>query len=920
MIFLRSAGRWSKPVIRALTFVTLAFLGELTGLSWGGEMLLRDLRTAQVHRPASQEIVFVAIDARSLARIGAWPWPRSVHADLTDRLAQAGAAEIVFDIDFSLPSDPAEDLAFANAIERAGNVTLPLFVQADRYGRAETVLNEPIDLFYERAWPATVNITADRQGLVRDYPYGQTIGETFVPSMGAALSGRYVESSASFGVNFSIDPATLPVVSALDVIEGRIPDDAINGRLVVVGASAIELGDFFAMPIHGVLPGPIIHILAAETLLQGIVPREMGAEISLAVLGFWLLLLQAGWFDKTGRFLVVFTLALASTEAIVFTLATGSNIFVPSAACYLAFGGFSLWLLAARLNLRDWVIRSQSVEIASTQALMRQVFDDSLDAIVVMNEAGEIVMQSRSAEALFGTDALGHLALPEPLQRGLRRSAVEPDKGAFPGLREQKFACQGKVLSLEYSITPSSVTTVKDGKPARSGIASLSVRDVTALREGEAEIAFLSSYDSLTGALRRHTFLEFVALRGEASGDFAIFVLNLCRFKTVNTVLGRDIGDAVLTETVVRLETSGLGLSAPARLDGDTFAVFAENSLDGHGAADLAGGIAGIFDTPFLVEGSSVKLAARIGYALVPEEAGLSPAAALGRAEEALDAARDAETALPLPYNVSQTDKQRRARAVERAMDGALAREEFYLTYQPQHRLPDCQLIGSEALLRWHSATLGPVFPDEFIEIAEQSGFIVDLGRWILHRAMVETLAMPGQLSVAINVSGGQMQGNDIVRDVTNALSDTGFPASRLWLELTETVVMSSSEQIIDLMRDIQFTGAAWALDDFGTGYSSLAYLTSFPLEKVKLDRSFTNDLGSDPRAATILQAVSDICHGLDMKLLCEGVATAEHIERLIAAGCEEAQGYYFGKPMPVLEFRRYAENQLADRLTKHTG
>ena len=898
----------------------MAVLAELSGIFWGAETLLRDLRASQFQRPVSGEIVFVAIDATSLGEVGTWPWSRQVHATLVDRLAQSGASEIFFDIDFSFASDAPGDRAFADALDRAGNVSLPIFVQPDRIGSSDIVVNRPLEEFAAVTWPVIVNIAGDHQGLVRDYPFGRSIDGAFAPSAAAALSGRYEATSESFDMNFSIDPVTMPIYSAFDVIEDRIPRQAIDGRVVIVGSSAIELGDFFSVPVHGVLPGAVIHALAAETLIQSAVPFEAGAEFPLAVLAALAFLLQGRRFDGTGRFLLAFLLSLVAAEAIVSGLAAQAAIIVPTAVSYLTLGAFSVWLLATRLNIRDWIIRRQSTEIEGTQALLRQVFHDSLDAIVVADEGGEIVMQSRSAEALFGTDSDGRITIPASLKRKLVKATAASDDCAPITLQEAQVGCRDGLRHLEFSITPSSVASLKGKRSVKHRIATLSVRDVTALREREEEIAYLSSYDALTGALRRHTFLEFILLRQEAGETFAVFVLNLCRFKTVNAVLGRSVGDAVLTETVTRIERAGLGLSAVARLDGDTFAVFSEKEVDADGAAQLAGRILGLFDTSFAAHEANAKLTARIGYVVIPSDSDLTPTAVLSRAEEALDAARSADTQLPQPYNTKQSEKQRRAREIERAMDGALERDEFVMTYQPQHRLPDCQLIGSEALLRWNSDTLGSIRPDEFIEIAEQSGFIVDLGKWILRQSMSETLQMPGELSVAINVSGAQFLGNDVVRDVTRALSETGFPASRLWLELTETVVMSSSDQIADYMRDIQFTGASWALDDFGTGYSSLAYLTSFPLEKVKLDRSFARDLDTDPRAATVLRAVGDICRGLDMKLLCEGVETSSHVETLIANGCDEAQGFHFGKPLSFDEFVSYAHKHQSANAKKTLG
>ncbi|WP_299508573.1 EAL domain-containing protein, partial [uncultured Roseobacter sp.] len=224
-----------------------------------------------------------------------------------------------------------------------------------------------------------------------------------------------------------------------------------------------------------------------------------------------------------------------------------------------------------------------------------------------------------------------------------------------------------------------------------------------------------------------------------------------------------------------------------------------------------------------------------------------------------------------------------------------------------QHRVDDLKLIGSEALLRWKSDTLGQVYPDEFIEIAESTGFINELGAWVLDKAVRDTMRLPPHMSVAVNVSGVQMTSENIVSDINRLLQETQFCAARLCLELTETVLFDGTGELVEMMRDIQFRGVCWALDDFGTGYSSLGYLSQLPIEKLKVDKSFMLGLGADPAAEPILTAVGDLCRGLGMTLLCEGVETDEHLKFLQTREVAEAQGYLFGKPMPFSDFQAYA-------------
>lgn len=872
------------------------------------DLALQDLRTAKVHRPASGDIVFVAIDAKSLASVGTWPWSRRVHADLLDRFTEAGAAEVFFDIDFSFAGDAAGDRAFAEAIERAGNVSLPRFIQAERHGSARITQTRPQAAFGRVAWPVAANVSTDRSGLVRDYPFGRFAEDGFIPSAGAYLSGQYRETDGHFAINFAVDPATVPSVSATDVLAGRLPPEAVAGRIVVVGASAVELGDFFNVPVHGIVPGALVHILAAETLRQSLIIGELRIEVVVAALVGLLLLLQSPRLDRPARPLAALVLSLVASEALVFGLLVQANVTVPTALPYAALIGFTLWSLANQLDLRDLVIRMQRKEVKGAKDLLDQVFLDSFDARFLFDARENVLIQSQTATKMFGTAIRTASELPPNLHRAVRK-AVGPDAPAAPsGMSKAVVTWDGKEHHIEYYVTPSSVVEPGEADVVTKRVATLSVRDVTLLREREREIAYLSSYDHLTGALRRNTFADFLTLRKMAGERFAVIALNLHRFKTINVVLGRDIGDAVLKATVARIERAGLGVSAVARLEGDAFAVFTEAAVDEAEAETLADRLGALVGDPFVIDGLLAKVDARVGYTLIEPADDADADTILSRVEAALDIARSTNAPRPLLYDAGRIERRDRARAIERGMETALQQGEFYVTYQPQHRVTDGKLIGSEALVRWTSARLGPVPPDDFIEIAESNGFIGELGPWVLRQALTDTQRLPGDLSVAVNVSAAQLLGTDVVNDVTHCLAETGFPADRLCLELTESVFALSSGEIVERMRDLQFMGATWALDDFGTGYASLGYLSSFPIEKLKLDRSFMTDLGSDPAALAIFLSVKSLCRGLGIKLLCEGVETAGQLEILRANGCDEAQGYLYGKPMAYEEFAAYVD------------
>ncbi len=884
--------------------VAAILLADRGGFLRGPNDRVEDIRSGLLNRSASGDFVFVAIDANSIRAVGTWPWSRQVHADILDNLTTAGALDVFFDIDFAFPADPAGDAAFAAALDRSGNVYLPVFQQLSRTNSSEETVNWPMEAFAQRSWPALVNVFGDAQGAVRFYPYGEVIAGEYLPSAAALITGTFSERSGSFPINYAIRPDSVPVLSAVDVAEGRFDTDMISGRSVVVGASAIELGDLFAVPVHGIIPGPLVHVLAAETLAAGVVPATLATGWILLALLVLLLLFQTRAFRKPIALIAAAGLAVVASEAAAFGVFARHAIVVPTAPLYPGLLVFCSWSLLWRLKVNRAIIARQRQEVANTSALLRQVFDDSFDAIAILDEKGRVQMHSESAARLFDYSDAHGLMLPARLKND---AIAVMQSGSDGAMRTYESFGNGTALHLEYTVTPSQTVIFDQSREQTVQIATLSIRDVTTIKQQERDIAYLSSYDALTGALRRSVFLDFITLRAEAGTPFAIFVFNLSRFKTVNVVLGREIGDALLQHVVKRLEEADLNISAAARLGGDTFACFTEFATDDTDAQDLAHRLCEVIGTPYELEDSKARVGLKLGYSIIDPSASVSAADALSQAEEALDAAKLAGNDAPHPHNPAMSKKQFRSRAIERAMGRALDREEFEVWYQPQHHVGDLKLIGSEALLRWKSDMLGQVYPDEFIEIAESTGFINELGAWVLDKAVRDTMLLPPHMSVAVNVSGVQMMADNIVSDINTLLQGTQFPASRLCLELTETVLFDGTGELVEKMRDIQFRGVCWALDDFGTGYSSLGYLSQLPIEKLKIDKSFMLGLGTDPAAEPILTAVRDLCRSLGITLLCEGVETDEHLRFLKTKQVAEAQGYLFGKPMPFPDFQAYA-------------
>jgi diguanylate cyclase (GGDEF)-like protein len=882
----------------------LSILAEYAGLFWSWNQSLGDLRMSLWQKESNGEIVFIAVDSRSLSEVGSWPWSREVHANLLKTVTNAGVVDVLFDFDFAFPGDTEGDQAFAEALQSVGGTTyLAVFEQiGSAVDLSSRHFNLPLPIFAAHSWRALVNVGADAQGLVRHYPFGAQFGGEYLPSAGSLIANNFQSSSDTFDINFSIRADSIPVISAIDLLRGSVPPEFVSGRSVILGASAIELSDQIAVPVQGILPGPLLHALAAETLWRGLEIKWLRSDWVL--LGLTLVLFSLQGLARKRPLLF-----LSGSVGILFSVEIGgmlafrtASIMVPSAVLYPGLIGFAILTIARSLQTRTWLLQKTSSEARNTLRLLERVFDDGSDGIVILGKDGSILRHSASAAEMFGTDAEGNLDLPERLYR-----ANPFEKNAPPRFIEVHKEYGVKVL--EYRATSSIVELPKSvGKPTQQDeITTIVLRDITQLKEQEQDIAYLSNYDDRTGALRRNAFLAFLKLRLEAGEDAIVFALKLDRFKTVNVTLGRDVGDAILKELVARIERSSLQLSAPVRFGGTGFAFYTESRADVLKADRIARNVAQDIGRLYRLKDVNAQVGVCIGYALVEDGSGVPAETALGQAVEAMETAKESGLEVAA-YDHSAWEKQRRAREIERAMEYALQSGEFQILYQPQHRVADRALIGAEALIRWHSPTLGHVSPDEFICIAESTGFIVELGKWTLENAAKDALTLPEDVTIAVNVSGIQIMRSDLVKDVASILKKTGLPPSRICLELTETVLLEASNSIIETMQDLRFLGVTWALDDFGTGFSSMEYLSRMPLDKVKLDKSFTMRLGDDPTARPILHSTSELCRGLDVKLLCEGVETDSQLTVLAEEGCAEAQGFYFGRPAPIDQLLQIVE------------
>jgi diguanylate cyclase len=440
------------------------------------------------------------------------------------------------------------------------------------------------------------------------------------------------------------------------------------------------------------------------------------------------------------------------------------------------------------------------------------------------------------------------------------------------------------------------------------------IRFVSVVRDRESareQLEFQASHDVLTGLLNRHLLADriehAVARSSRSGGAVAVLYIDLDRFKAVNDAHGHAAGDALLTEVARRLRESVRSGDTVARLGGDEFAVLCEDLPERSTVFEIADRIVESLGQPITIGGVLAVVSASVGIA-IPESNDVDGEALLRDADAAMYRAKDGGRDRWEVFDGEMRDWVEHRRETEVALAGAVERGELRLLYQPVVNLANGQICGFEALVRWERPGHGLVPPSDFIPLAEETGLIVPIGEWVMHEACRQVghwndeFLDRAPLGVSVNVSGRQLSQANLRDLVERALVVSNIDPTLLTLELTESMLLDDTEWALTQLESAKRLGVKIAIDDFGTGYSALSYLRLFPIDIVKIDRSFITDLGVIAADTTLVAAVIALSHALGHRVVAEGVETVEHLAALTQLGCDEAQGYYFAKPLSTAE------------------
>ncbi|GGD21849.1 EAL domain-containing protein [Aureimonas glaciei] len=908
-----------KRVLRSAWLVVVISLcllaAELGGLFSALDSRLSELRFASHSRAPTGDVVLVDIDARSIAGIGVWPWPRHLHADLLSAAAKAGAAKVAFDIDFSSASTEAEDNAFAAALSDAGVETyLATFAQPATAGDKILQPAMPIEKLLRVSWPVSVDVPLDPDGVIRRFPYSSDSAGERQDSMPSVLAGRD-GGTGLFGIDYSIAALDVPRVSFVDLIAGRIDSEFLADKSLIVGASAVELHDFFTVPVFGTVSGSLVLALATETLLQG---RELTEQpIPAFCLGiFGLLAFFSTARLRTGPAVVLLVMAIVCTEVAALALQQYGSVVIATARLDSLALASVVWTLLREFDLgriRVWIARIQA---ANSHSMLERVIDESFDGIVILSRDGAIARVNAEAAALLNVrrSALRHLEdLPNALCQSIRAAIQSATATGAPedrALRQMTLSgdgADGGGRVLEYTIAPfwmKGISAATDGTAADVLHLCLTLRDVTIREQAQKRMRYLALHDSLTGLGNRRSLEEAIAELGtgtEASG-VALLAFDLDRFKAVNDALGHATGDAVLVETARRARKVFGARAFHARIGGDEFAVLLDSSTADQ-AVEAASRFLHAVNEPYNIRGHRISIGTSVGIGWWPSKV-LDASDMMRQADLALYRAKVAPSERVAVFE-SGMEVDRMARlSLEQDIEGALDKGEFELVYQPQVILDTAQIIGAEALIRWRHPLRGYVSPAAFIPVAEEMGHIHSLGAFVLEVACREATHWPRDVKIAVNVSALQFEAGDIVGAVRRALVNSGLEARRLELEITESAFATDTDRLRETFTDLLALGVSFALDDYGTGFSSLGYLHRFPISKIKIDRSFVTDAPTSSQSMAVLRSIITLGDGLKIRTIAEGIETIEQAQALRAIGCTEGQGYLYSKPISSVAFR----------------
>jgi diguanylate cyclase (GGDEF)-like protein/PAS domain S-box-containing protein len=899
--------RHTASLLSGLAIFALIAAARASGWLQGLEDITADTAARLVRHTVPSDIVVVGIDEQSLAELKSWPWPRHYHAQLLHNLLAARPRAIFMDVDFSSPApDPADDEALERALAaRAGvPILLPEFFQPDSGADAQVGVTRPLPRLAQHVLLGSVDLQPDADGLVRRVPLSWRVAGAAQPALVRELAPGPLPHGTPpvLRIDYAISPESFFSVSYADVLAARVPDSALTGKTVLIGATALELHDLVSVPAYRALPGVVVQALALQTLRDGAL-RAPPEGLYLAALALWTLLLVA-LFTRQGwrRNLTVLALATPLLAGLMLYAYARQRLLLEVVPPALALA--AAFTVATLRSLDEQTLRAlgYALGLRRREALLKSIVESSTDCILCVDAHGLIQMANPAAVHLFGVEA--GVLRGTSLKRYLPELPAEPGSGIAATFE----ALCGRLSEWEASTGARGTLPVEIsfGRAGISGEALYTaiIRDISERRAQQRELEYRASHDALTQLPNRAALDARLASLLNPAGtpaELALLMLDLSRFKEVNDTLGHSVGDSVLREVARRFVATVGARGLVARIGGDEFVVVVHADTRADSVVQLAEALAQSLRTPIDLGGVSIDVGVNAGIAFYPLDAADGPTL-LRHADVAMYLAKRRGAAYER-YDAAHDGHSVRKLTMVSELRTAIACGGLQLHYQPQVDLQRGTCHAVEGLLRWEHPTLGKVSPAEFVSIAESTDLIRPLTEFTLREAMSQAARWRRdglELRVAVNLSARMLHDPDLAPRLANLLATSSVPPAALEVEITESAVMLDPARALRIVREINELGVLVAIDDFGTGFSALSYLRDLPAHLLKLDRSFVEGMRTRRGDRVIVESTVRMAHALDLYVVAEGVESEADALLLTQLGCDFAQGFRYSRPLPA--------------------
>ena len=870
------------------------------------ELHLLDLRAALTRHIVDSDVVLIEIDAHSLQRLQSWPWPRRYHAQLLDALRNVGVKDIFYDVDFSSASSPEDDrrLAAALATYPRERIMLPAFIQPRSSLETGDLLNSvPLPSLRRHSTLASVNLHPDNDGLVRRITASWRMGSNTVMLAGIRMAGLSDYRQASVNIDYSIRPESIMRISFADILSGNFDPGLMRNKHVIVGATAIELGDNLPVPVYRSLPGAVVQALAYQTLREGDL-RNTSYMVD-TTLTICLALFMGAVFRRSnwlGSLLLVAGAAVALLSLAVYAYRDWHLVMAAAPIIMQAVLGYGFFLVA-RVEQQHLRLLIQTFDLRRKDTLMSSVVNHSIDAIFTVsgsgliksvNPAGLSLFNARE-DSLIGRD-IGELVVDLAKSAAMTDVLGETLAEAGGNTERQARRPDGSNFPIELALSRMDL----DGEI----VYTVFIRDITERVRQRETLEYQATHDSLTGLANRYllnrTLHKVLHPKETDRNNLALLLLDLNKFKEINDTLGHGIGDRVLTQVAERFNACVNDSMVLARIGGDEFAVIVPEPEDKQHGVHMAEALLETLSRPFMVRDIALEVGASIGIAYCPDH-GHDAATLLQNADTAMYAAKRAGMGISL-YHPELSQKNLLRMTISTGLRQAMTDSKLEMYYQPKLDLAASRVMSVEALLRWNHPQLGFISPEEIVDVAENTGLIWPLTEWTLQNAINDARAWFGmgfQVRVAVNLSARLLQDMTLIERITACLKTCAADPQWLSLEITESAIMHDPDRALKNAKTLSARGIHLSIDDFGTGYSSLSYLRKLPVNELKIDKSFVMDMLNEGNDLLIVKSTIELAHTLGLKVVAEGVESEAVLKTLQDLGCDVVQGYLISRPIP---------------------